>query len=454
MLSIKEFIVPEIKELIRSGNLQGLKEFLTQFHPVDILEAFEDLSDVEKAIIFRVLPKDYAAEILSEMNPEDVERLVKNLTDDEVISIFENMDPDDRVELLDELPAEIARKILSSLSPEERRKTVILLNYPEGSCGRIMNPEFVEIHKGATCGQALKKLIREAKDLPDEVLYQLYVVDDNRYLNGILEIIDLIKSDQNTPVEKIMLFPHFVYAHDDQEEAARIMKEYNLIALPVVDSENKLLGVITIDDIVDIIEEEATEDMYKFAGVVAPEDQYFRLPQIEKLKKRLPTIIAMLILGNLSGMILNYFQNELAKLIILSFFIPNLMNTTGVMGAQSATFAIRAIATGEFELNLKAFLRYFVKELTTSLLIAIIVGLGMSIIAYLREPSFYALALVVSSAIMISAIVANMVGFTLPFVVKKLGWDPATISAPLITTLGDVITLTSYFLMAKLLLHL
>ncbi len=454
MLAIKRFIVPEIKELIHQGNLQGLRKFLTQFHPIDILDSFEELSDIEKAIIFRVLPKEYAAEILSEMDPDEVEKLVKKLTDDEVIEIFESMDPDDRAELLDELPAEIARKILSSLSPEERRKTIILLNYPEDSCGRIMTPEFVEVQRGTTCGNALKKLIREAKHLPDEVLYQVYVVDDKKHLNGILELIDLIKSDKDTPVDDVMIFPHFVYAHDDQEEAARIIKEYNLIALPVVDSENKLLGVITIDDIVDIIEEEATEDMYKFAGVVDPEDQYFRLSQMEKLAKRLPTIIAMLILGNISGMILNYFQNELAKLIVLSFFIPNLMNTTGVMGAQSATFAIRAIATGEFELNLKAFLKYFMKELTTSLLIAIIVGLGMSIIAYLREPSFLPLAFVVSSAIMISAIVANMVGFTLPFLVKKLGWDPASISAPLITTLGDVITLTSYFLMAKIILHL
>ncbi len=454
MLVIKSLIVPEIKELIRAGNLQGLKNFITQFHPVDILEAFEDLSDTEKAVIFRVLPKDYAAELLSEMDPEDVEKLVRKLKDEEVISIFEDMDPDDRAELLDELPVQIARKILSGLSPEERKKTMILLNYPEGSCGRIMTPEFVEVTMDTTAGETLKKLIREAKELPDEVLYQVYVVDDKRRLNGIVELIDLIKARKDEPITNLMLLPRYVYATEDQEKAARIIQDYNMIAVPVVDSENKLLGVITIDDVIDIMEEEATEDMYKFAGVVDPEDQYFRLSQWEKMKKRLPTILAMLILGNISGMILNYFQHELAKLIILSFFIPNLMNTTGVMGSQSATFAIRAIATGEFELNFRAFLRYFFKELTTSFLIALIVGAGMSIIAYLREPSFIPLAIVVSSAIMISAIVANMVGFSLPFIVKKMGWDPATISAPLITTLGDVITLTSYFLMAKVILNL
>ncbi len=451
-MNLKALILPDVEEFIKEKDFQGLRNLLVNFPPQTIAEVIRELDGTKKALVFRVLPTDLASDVLAELEGEEVRRIIEYMKRDEFIKLVESMDPDDRVALFEELPGDIVKELLREISPEEKRKTELLLNYPEDSCGRIMNPEFISVHENTLCSQALDKLLRYAKEFPEEVLYYIYITDRKGYLLRYTTLIDLIRSPADEPILNISYNALYVKANDSKEQAAQLILKYDLLAIPVVDSLGKLVGVITVDDVLDVIEEEATEDIYKFAGVVDPEDRYFDLGYVEKLKKRLPTIFGMLLLGNFSGIILDHFSSELSKFLVLSFFIPNLMNTTGVMGAQSATFSIRAIATGEFEMHLRQFVDYFRKELITSFMIAILVGLGISIVAYIRAPSYYALALAVSISMMISCIVANMVGFTLPILVRKLGFDPASVSAPLITTLGDVITLSSYFMIAKLLL--
>jgi magnesium transporter len=243
-----------------------------------------------------------------------------------------------------------------------------------------------------------------------------------------------------------------VSAYDDREIAAKIMKDYDLLVLPVVDKENRMLGVITIDDVVDIIEEEATEDIYRFVGLVDPEARYFDLSYKEKILKRLPAIILMVILGNISGFVLNSYEKIIAHLTILTFFLPNLANTTGIIGSQASAFTIRAIATGEIERSLRAFLKLFFKEFSTILIISTIIALGMFIIALLRGDFYIKLALVVALTSIISSIIANTFGFITPIILRKMNIDPAGTDIPLITTIGDALTYSTYFTLAKIIL--
>jgi magnesium transporter len=449
-LRISYVLIPEIIEAIENKDFKSLKALVQNLHPFDIAEIVEDLEPNKAVLILRLLDSEKCSDVLTYLEGDKLEEIIKSFSDKQILELFEEIDDDDKVALFEELPPYLVQRIISILPKEEKEVALKLLNYPENSCGRIMNTDFVSIEENLNIFQAIE--IIKKSDVSDEALVSIFVVTKEGKLKGYVKITKLVRSDFNIKLFEICESIASVSAYDDKETAAKIMKNYDLLVLPVVDKENRILGVITIDDIVDIIEEEATEDIYRFVGLIDPEARYFDLSYKEKILKRLPAIILMVILGNISGFVLNSYEKIIAHLTILTFFLPNLANTTGIIGSQASAFTIRAIATGEIERNLKTFLKLFFKEFSTIFIISIIIALGMFIIALFRGDFYIKLALVVSLTSIASSIIANTFGFLTPLILRKMNIDPAGTDIPLITTIGDALTYFTYFTLARIIL--
>jgi len=448
-LRISYVLIPEIIEAINNKDFKSLKLLVQNLHPFDIAEIIEDLEPSKAVLILRLLDSEKCSDVITYLEGKKLEEIIKGFSDKQLVEIFEEIDDDDKIALFEELPPYMVQKIISILPPDEKEIALKLLNYPENSCGRIMNTDFVSIEEDKYVKEAIE-IIRNS-DVSDEALVSIFITKDGK-LKGYVKLTKLIKSNENLKVSEISEYIPSVSAYEDREVAGEIMKNYDLLILPVVDKENRILGIITIDDVIDVIEEEATEDIYRFVGLIDPEAKYFELSYRDKIIKRLPAIFIMIILGNISGFVLNSFDQIIAHLTVLTFFLPNLANTTGIIGSQSSAFTIRAIATGEIEKNFKAFFKLFWKEFSAVLVIALIIGIGMFIIALFRGNFFFKLAIVVSLSSIISSMVANMLGFLMPIVLRKLNTDPAGTSIPFITTIGDIITYSTYFTLAKFIL--
>ncbi len=449
-MRISQLLLPEIIEAINEKDFKSLKALLQSLHSFDIAEIIENLEPNKAVLILKLLGSERCSDTITYVKSEKLEWIIRSFSDNEIISIFENIDDDDKIALFEELPPSLVQKIISILPKEEKEIALKLLNYPENSCGRVMNTNFLAIEENKTIKEAIE-IIRNS-DISDEALVSIFITSKEGKLKGYTKLTRIVRSDESLRLYEILEEIVSVSAYENREIAARIMKDYDLLVLPIVDKENRILGVITIDDVMDIIEEEATAEVYRFVGLIDPEAKYFSLSYKEKILKRLPAIIAMIILGNLSGFVLNSFDQLIAHLTVLTFFLPNLANTTGIIGSQASAFTIRAIATGEIDRNLKYALYYFIKEFSTILIIAIIIALGMFLIAIVRGNFFIKLAIVVALASVISAIVANIFGFLMPLFLRRFNVDPAGTSVPLITTIGDVITYTTYFTLAKIIL--
>ncbi len=449
-MKISQLLLPEIIEAINEKNFKSLKVLLQNLHPFDIAEIVEDLEPNKAVLILRLLDSEKCSDTITYLESYKIEEIIKSFSDNEILELFENIDDDDKIALFEELPPTLVQKIISILPREEKEIALKLLNYPEDSCGRVMNTNFLAIEESKTIREVLE-IIRNI-DISDEALVSIFIISKDGKLKGYTKLTRLVRSDESLRLQEILENIVSVSAYENREVAARIMKDYDLLVLPVVDKENRILGVITIDDVMDIIEEEATEDVYRFVGLFDPEARYFSLPFRDRILKRIPAIIAMIILGNLSGFVLSSFDQIIAHLTVLTFFLPNLANTTGIIGSQASAFTIRAIATGEIERNLKDALNYFLRELSTILTIAMIIAFGMFLIALVRGNFFINLAIVVVLASVISSIIANIFGFLMPLLLRRLNVDPAGTSVPLITTMGDVITYTTYFTLAKIIL--
>jgi len=449
-LRISYVLIPEIIEAIENKDFKSLKALVQNLHPFDIAEIVEDLEPSKAVLILRLLDSEKCSDVLTYLEGNKLEEIIKSFSDKQILELFEQIDNDDKVALFEELPPYLVQRIISILPKEEKEIALKLLNYPENSCGRIMNTDFVSIEENLNIFQAIE--IIKKSDVSDEALVSIFVVTKEGKLKGYIKLTKLLRSDFNIKLSEICESIASVSAYDDKETAAKIMKNYDLLVLPVVDKENRMLGVITIDDVVDIIEEEATEDIYRFVGLIDPEARYFDLSYQEKILKRLPAIILMIILGNISGFVLNSYEEIIAHLTILTFFLPNLANTTGIIGSQASAFTIRAIATGEIERNLRAFLKLFLKEFSTILIISLIIAFGMFIIALFRGNFYIKLAIVVSLTSIVSSIIANTFGFLTPLILRKINTDPAGTSIPLITTIGDAITYFTYFTLARIIL--
>jgi len=439
-----------VSELISEKKLHELKTLLSDLLPFDITGLIEPLETGEKVILFRLLNKETAAEVFSLLERDDQEQLLTHFSTDKVKEIVEEMDPDDRAELFDELPERMIKKLMRLLSPEERTVVNRLLGYPEDSAGRLMTPEFIELKAHWTAEQAIQH-IRDI-GLDKETIYNSYVIDEKGILIGILSLKDLLLAPPKTIISDIMT-TNFVSVQttQDQEEAAGVLADYDLNAIPVVDLGEKLVGIITVDDILDVIHKEASEDVYKMAGMEAPEEPYFSTRFFVLGRKRALWLVVLLVMSYLSSIVLKHYSAILEIVIPLAFFIPMLTGTCGNTGMQSATLIIRGLATGEIEL--KDFMRIFSREILMGGFLGIILGAFAFVRARFVDVNPF-IGIAVGIAVFISVIAANIIGTLLPLILKKLKIDPAISAGPFISTIIDVTSLIIYFRVAGMIFNI
>ena len=431
-------------KLLEERKFKELKEALENMHPFDIAELLGDLDHRQVILVFRLLEKDEAAETFTEMNSDVRQVLLNALTDSEIKEFMDEMYLDDTVDVLEEMPANVVDRLLMATDEEKRKQINTLLNYPDDSAGSIMNVEYIAFNKEMTVEEAILK-VRQL-GLNRETIYTCYVLE-KRKLIGTVSLKELLTSGDNRTIEEIMETNVFyVNTHDDQEEAVNIISNYNLIALPVVDNDMRMVGIVTVDDAMDVMEEEATEDMSMMAGIVASEDSYFETSIWQHAKSRIPWLLFLMLSATLSGLVLGKFNDFIALFPIFNTFVPMLTGTGGNCGSQSSTLIIRGLATEEIEF--KDIFRVLFKEMR----VAALVGLMLAVVNGIRILIMYGgdvtLALTLGITLLCTVVLAKVIGCVLPLLAKKVGLDPALMAAPLITTLVDTGTILLYFTIA------
>jgi len=441
----------ELNNAVEEGNLFRIKSLLNSMQAPDISDFLETLDDVEQvATLFRLLKKELAIDVFEHLEFDEQELLLSNLKRERVIEILEEMDPDDRTELFEEMPAKIVKKYLSHLSPAERSVATKLLGYPDDSVGRLMTTDYVAFRPNLTVTEALVKLREMALD--KETIYHCYIIDDTRTLIGYCSLkMILLAEPQQTLSDFMVADVISLDARQDQEAAARLHKHYDLLALPVVDSEGRLVGIVTFDDLVDVIEEEATEDVHKMAAIVPEEHPYFDTGFFTLAGKRILWLSVLLVAQTFSGIVLEVYEASISQVVALMFFIPLLMSTGGNAGTQSSAIIIRGLAIGEIRVN--QFFRVVFREIN----MGIVLGLGLCVLGFLRAYFYNAdvyLALTLGLAVTLTVIAATLTGAALPLLFRAIGLDPALMSGPFITTVVDIVGLIIYFEIARRLLGL
>lgn len=438
-----------ILELIEQKNYIELKKELVDMNEVDISEIFLDLDHYTSLLVFRILPKDIAVEVFSHFSAEQQANIIQSVSDSELKYILNELFFDDMIDLIEEMPANIVNKIIANSSAEERKLINQFLKYPVHSAGSLMTIEYVELKKNMTVKEALAHI--KETGLSKETVYTCYVTDMNKKLEGIVSLRNLVVSDSDKIIadflqEEII----FVGTHDDQEDVAGIFKKYSFMALPVVDKERRLTGIITFDDIMDVIEDEATEDFQRMAAMVPSENPYLESGVVELAKQRIPWLMILMIGATVTGGIITKFEGILSTVVVLTAFIPMLMDTAGNSGNQSSTLIIRGLATGDVEIS------DIVKVLWKEFRISLLVGISLASVNFAKNMLIdrvgLRVSLTVSTTVAITVMLAKMVGGTLPLIAKKLKLDPAIMAGPLITTLVDSLALMVYFGIASTLL--
>lgn len=435
-------------ELLNEGKYAKLKEEINEENAPNLAEFFEEIPEDKRILVFRLLTKDNAAETFAYMDSDMQEEIVNSVTDNEVETIINELSVDDAVDFLSELPANVVTRVLKSVS-EDRRKTINrFLNYPEDSAGSIMTIEFMAIHQDYTVGKAME-LIRKT-GIDKETIYTCYVVDSRKKLVGVVSLRNLLLSNDEEKVSDIMEDDViFVRTLDDQEDTANIFKKYNLIALPVVDNEQRLVGIITVDDIVDVIEEENTEDIEKMSALLPSEDQYLKTSVFTLSKNRIIWLLVLMISGTLSSAIISGYNSVLSSSVILAAFLPILMDTGGNAGSQASTLIIRGMAIGEIEMS--DVLSVAWKELRVGAICGVVLGFVNFIRILVLGGTPMAVNITVSISLAITVVVSKTIGCMLPMLAKKLKFDPAIMAGPLITTVVDSVSLVIFFNVAKIL---
>lgn len=413
-----------------------LKLELNRLQPIDVGDYIADLPPEKRAIAFRLLRKDQATDVFEYLDPEVREELIGDLHNAQVCHLIESMRPDDRAELFDELPAGVVRRLIQQLSPTERQATATILGYPEGTAGRVMTTEYVRLRQGLTVSQALSKI--RMNDQDKETIYYAYVTDDNRKLVQVVSLRQLVFSLPNALIgdiasERVLK----VYTETPQEEVAQVMKRYDLLAVPVVDREDRLVGIVTIDDIVDILEEEATEDIQRIAGASGGEESSLSHP-IQKLRNRLPWLLAIMGLYIGASSAIAPFQQTIAMVPVLAVIMPLFSNTGGTVGIQALTVTIRSLGVGE--VSTRDTLQILKRELLAGLGTALALGATMVILSCIwTSPQERWVAVIAGLVMATNSLVAVTLGTLLPMSMKRLKVDPALISGPLVTTMLDTI---------------
>ena len=449
-------IVENIIDLLNAKKYVAARDELLKNNEVDIAEILEEILEelgIEKTvIIFRTLPKDVSVEVFSYLPAEDQVALINVITDKEIKYIMDELDFDDMIDVLEELPANLVDKILEKTSKEERKLINTFLNYPDGSAGSLMTPYYISLNRDMTVEQALSYIKKEGMD--SETIYTCYVKEKGRKLQGIISLRTLVISESDALIRDLMHEDFVsVNVHDDQEVVSDAFKRYGFLAIPVVDNEFRLVGIITVDDILDVIEEETTEDFERMAGVIDTGDaEYLDISVWKHVKNRLPWLFILMVSYVVTGGIIAGFEDVLSKVISLVAYMPMLMGTGGNSGSQSAVLVIRGMALGDVELRDAG--KVLWKEIRVSLIIGLILSsLNFARIWWLDGQGPW-VALVVCLSMLIIVMAAKSIGCLLPMAAKKFGIDPALMASPLIASLTDMVSVVTYFLMASLILGL
>jgi magnesium transporter len=454
LLSVGE----ELRELIHSQNWQQLRDRLADLHPSDVADLVIALPAEEEAFVFRLLPKEEAGAVFSYLPPNHQETLIESLTNDQLRSVLQSMRPDDRTRLLEEMPAAVTRQLMSSLSPEDLKNARWLLGYPEETAGRYMTPNYVSIAPEMTAGEALEHIRRVGRG--KETLHVVYIVDQRGILVEDIRLGSLVLADPNERVTEIEDPPLVnVLATDDREEVLKEFEKYDRVALPVTDGEGHMLGIITVDDVLDVAEQEATEDIQKIGGMAALDAPYLNVDVFSMIRKRAGWLAVLFIGEMLTATAMSYFEGEIAHAVVLALFVPLIISSGGNSGSQATSLIIRSLALRE--LMLRDWFRVFSREVVSGLVLGTLLGsIGfLRIVLWERlhiteYGQHYLLVAVTVWAALIGVVTfGTIAGSMLPFVLRKFGADPATSSAPFVATLVDVTGLCIYFSVALLILR-
>ena len=441
----------EIVELLEQNKLAELKEILINENPIDIADVFEEFPKEKYLIIFKLLPKDFSSEVFSYLSPEKQQDVIENITDDEIKFIVEDMYLDDTVDFIEEMPANIVDKILKNTSSDKRKLINQMLKYPENSAGSVMTVEYISFKDNYTVKQAIDYYRKVAIDKEETDI--CFVTDTKKKLVGIISLKTLILSKDDSYIQDEM-DTNFVsvLTLDDQEEIAALFRKYDLTTMPVVDHEDRLVGVITVDDIVDVIDQENTEDIQKMAAMNPSDEEYLKESVISLAKHRILWLLVLMISATFTGLVIKKYEDILQSAVYLATFIPMLMDTGGNAGSQSATLVIRGIALEEIEFS--DIFRVIWKELRVSILVGFILSAVNFIRIYYFTRSGLETSLVVAISMFLTVIMAKVVGGVLPLVAKSLKIDPAIMASPLITTIVDTAALIIFFKLSVIFLHI
>ena len=443
-------IKSRLDALLSAGKKAELRGALNMLNEVDIAEYLETLDNEKMLVVFRLLPKDISAEVFSYMDNDQRTRIMEAMDDSEAIKLIDDMFIDDAVDFLEELPAGVVKRMLQGCDEKKRQLINQFLRYPENSAGSIMTIEYMEFHLGTTVGQAMAEIRRTGVD--KETINTLYILDDSRKLLGTVGLRKLLLATDDRVVEDLMNTQVIsVHTTDDQEVVADTVRKYDLLSIPVVDHEDRLVGIITVDDIVDVIEEENTEDFEKMAAMLPSDDEYLKTSVFKLAKNRLPWLLILMISATFTGMIITHFETVLSSAagigVALTACIPMLMDTGGNCGAQASTLAIRGLALGEIEL--KDIGKVLWKEVRVALILGVILALVNFLRIWFFTPYDRTVAFIVSLAMFFTIIIAKSIGCTLPLLAKAIHLDPALMASPIITTLVDAASLTILFTIAN-----
>lgn len=447
----------QIFELIEKRRFVQLKQILSEMQPADIAEIFDEAKDKEIPVLFRILPKELASDVFVEFESDKQEILVNSFSDTELREMLDELFMDDAAAIVDEMPASVAKRILKNTDANTRRMINQLLAYPEDSAGGIMTTEYIDLKRTMTVDEALDRIRKIGFDT--ETIYTCYVIGSRRKLFGTISLRDLLLNSKDAIVGDLM-DENIVSAHtlDDKEEVAAMFDRYDMLALPVVDSEGRLVGIVTVDDAIDVIQEEASEDIEKMAAILPGEKSYLKTGVFETFKSRIPWLLFLMISATFTGAIISTFEAKLAQCIALVAFIPMLMGTGGNAGSQTSVSVIRALSLGDIEF--KDILKVIWKELRVSIIVGIVLGIvnfiKLYFVDYLWLQTFDTGTELVEMAticltLVFVIIVAKMLGAVLPIVAKKCGLDPAVMASPLVTTILDAVSLLIYFGIAAIL---
>lgn len=453
---LSKLLMPEIESLIAERKLSILKEILSDWTPADIADLIVDLPEQDKVIVFRVLPADLATDTFEHLEFDTQEELLKAMGNEEVASILNDMSPDDRTALLEELPGNTAKRLIQLLSAEERKIAQKLLGYPENSVGRLMTPDYIAVKQDWTVSETLDYIRKNGED--KETLNVIYIVDDKGKLIDDIRIREIILSPLERNISDLM-DENFtaLNVHDDQETAVELFKKYDRVALPVVDNHGILIGIVTVDDVLDVAEEEATEDIQKQAAVEVLDEPYSTIPLLKMVKKRGGWLSILFIGEMFTASAMAVFEDEIAKAVVLALFVPLIISSGGNSGSQAATLVVRAMALGE--VTIKDWFRVIRRELFTGLSLGLILAtIGFIRIfiwqtaSHLYGDYWFEVAITVSISLVGVVLWGTITGSMLPFLLKRLGFDPASSSAPFVATLVDVTGIVIYFTVAMFIL--